>query len=292
MTKHPTGEQFLISSGRYTAVVTEVGATLRSLTVDGAQVLWTFGEDEAPRGSMGRQLLPWPNRIRDGRYTFEGVSRQLPITEVERLTALHGLGESRPWNLSECTDDSVTLTTTYYPQPGWDGILEARITHRLDDEGLTVIMEAANLGRVAFPFGYGAHPYIAADLSTARLTIPFRRELRVDAERLLPLSLGPVSAEHDFTLGRVVGDTTFDTAFVDPVDVWEITVESRGRRVTMWADDSLPWAQVFTPPSRDALAIEPMTCGPDAFNLGPTHDSLRVLQPGEATHSMWGIRIS
>ena len=70
MTILPTGQQFLIESGRYAAVVTEVGATLRSFTVDGAETLYTFAEDE-PAGSKGRQLVPWPNRIRDGRYTYE-----------------------------------------------------------------------------------------------------------------------------------------------------------------------------------------------------------------------------
>nr|WP_231980751.1 hypothetical protein [Tessaracoccus coleopterorum] len=64
-----------------------------------------------------------------------------------------------------------------------------------------------------------------------------------------------------------------------------------GHRVVFWADATQPWAQVYTNPTRDAMAIEPMTCGPDAFNEGPTHDSLTVLQPGETTTSVWGIRI-
>lgn len=287
----PTGEQFSISCGRYTAVVTEVGATLRSLTSEGSEILWTFAADEPPRGSMGRQLLPWPNRIRDGRYEFGGVSYQLPITEVPRNTALHGLGEGTPWRLVSRTRESVTLSTTHYPQSGWNAVLEARITHTLSDEGLTVRVEAVNQGTTPAPFGYGAHPYIAADLTEARLTLPFSRELRVDDERLLPLSLGTVTPEHDFIEGRTVGETQFDSAFVDPVDGWQITVEAGGRRVEMWADDSVRWAQVFTPPTRDALALEPMTCGPDAFNDGPTHDSMQTLAPGEATSCEWGIRV-
>ena len=76
MTALPTGQQYPISHGRYGVVVTEVGATLRSLTVDGTEVLYTFAEHEAPRGSMGRQLVPWPNRIRDGRYSFDGVDHR------------------------------------------------------------------------------------------------------------------------------------------------------------------------------------------------------------------------
>lgn len=292
MTTLPTGQQFLISSGRYAAVVTEVGATLRSLTVDGSEVLWTFAEDEAPRGSMGRQLVPWPNRIRDGRYSFDGIDHQLPITEVPRNTALHGLGEGMAWRLVSHTDDAVTLAATIYPQAGWAGVLDVHITHSVDEDGLRVTVEARNIGATRAPYGYGAHPYVAADLATATLTLPFEHELAVDAERLLPIEVGPVSAGHDFVEPHVVGDAVFDSAFVDPIGDWEITLETPERRVVFWADHTQRWAQVFTTPTRDAMAIEPMTCGPDAFNEGPTHDGVIVLEPGESTRSVWGIRVA
>ena len=100
MTLNPTGTQFTITHGRFAAVVTEVGATLRSLTFDGQEMLWTFAENEAPSGSMGRQLLPWPNRIRDGRYTFDGrdaTSCRSPRCRAH--TALHGLDEGVAWQL-------------------------------------------------------------------------------------------------------------------------------------------------------------------------------------------------
>ncbi len=292
MTTLPTGQQFPISSGRYTAVVTEVNSNLRSLTFDGAEILWTFAEDEAPRGSMGRQLVPWPNRIRDGRYTFNGVERQLPITEVARHVALHGLGDGTPWRVAARSDDAITLTTTIYPQRGWDGILEVAITHRLDENGLSVTVDARNVGEVSAPFGYGAHPYVAADLSRSRLTLPFGRELLVDPDRLLPISIADVTPEHDFVQTREIGETVFDTAFVDPIGGWEVTLETPEHRVLFWADETQPWVQIFTTPTRDAMAIEPMTCGPDAFNEGPTHDSVIVLEPGDQARSVWGIRVS
>lgn len=292
MTTLPTGLQFTITSGRYAAVITEVGATLRSLTVDGAEVLHTFAEDEAPRGSMGRQLVPWPNRIRDGRYSFDGVEHQLPITEVDRNTALHGLGEATAWELVSHTDDAVTMATTIYPQQGWANTLHVSIAHRLDADGLRVTVEARNVGTTRAPYGYGAHPYVAADLANSSLTLPFADELLVDPERLLPIAVAPVTAEHDFVATRPVGDTVFDTALVNPIGDWEITLETPQRRVVFWADETQPWAQVYTNPTRDAMAIEPMTCGPDAFNEGPTHDSLTILEPGQSTRSEWGIRVS
>lgn len=292
MTLNPTGTQYSISHGRYGAVVTEVGATLRSLTFDGQEVLHTFAEDEPPTGSMGRQLLPWPNRIRDGRYTFQGTAYQLPITEVPRHTALHGLDEGKPWQVVRHTEDEVVLTARYYPQRGWNAVLEASIGHRLGDDGLTITVEVTNVGGTSAPYGYGAHPYVAADLATAELTLPFAQELLVDPERLLPVEIAEVTPRHDFRRTRVIGDTEFDTALAGAAGPWELTLTSRGRTVTLWADETLPWGQVFTHPERIALAVEPMTCGPDAFNEGPTHDGLIVLEPGGSSRSVWGFRVS
>lgn len=293
MTVFPTGSQYHITAGDYDAVITEVGATLRSLTFGGDEVLHTFREDEAPRSSMGRQLVPWPNRIRDGRYTFEGRAFELPLTEPARHNALHGLGEGVAWQLISHTAAEVVLATTIYAQKGWDAVLEVEISHRVDaEDGLCVAVRARNVGSTRAPFGYGAHPYFAADLASASLTHAFAAELEVDPERLLPIRLSRVTAEHDFRGGRVMADTELDTAFTDVRGEWAVSLGTAGRTVTVWADETLPWGQLYTPPTRDAIAIEPMTCGPDAFNEGPTHDGLIVLDPGAGTSCTWGVRVT
>ena len=290
MTIKPTGQQHSISHGAFTAVVTEVGATLRSLQKDGVEILWTFDEDATPKGCAGQQLLPWPNRIRDGRYTFDGVEHQLDITEVPRNVALHGLAVHVPWKLVSQTDDSVVLEAIIYPQRGWDGLLKATIKHALTEEGLEVEVTAENIGDERLPYGYGAHPYVAADLSTTVLRTPFRKELLVD-ERLLPRAVSAVTEEHDFRDPRPLDDTTFDTAFVDPEGAWEVAVTTDRHTVTFWADDTMKWGQIFTNPTRTGIAVEPMTCGPDAFNEGPTSAGVIVLEPGESTSCTWGIRV-
>ena len=291
MTILPTGQQFLIESGRYAAVVTEVGATLRSFTVDGAETLYTFAEDE-PAGSKGRQLVPWPNRIRDGRYTYEGVTRQLAVNEIDRNTALHGLAQGAAWQVVRQASDEVVLSTVIYPQQGWDWVLEVAIGHRVDDAGLTVTVDAKNLGAGTAPYGYGTHPYVAADVATTRLTLPFAEELLVDPERLLPIEVAPVTAEHDFREPRAVGDTFFDTALTGAPSQWEVVLDLGDKTLAFWADETLPWVQIYTNPARDAIAVEPMTCGPDAFNEGPTRAGLITLAPGASTRSVWGIRAS
>jgi len=292
MSMHPTGEQYTISHGRFAAVVTEVGASLRSLTVDGQEWLWTFGEDEAPSASQGRQLLPWPNRIRDGRYSFDGVEYQLPITEVPRHTALHGLNDGFAWQLVSHTDTAVVQRHTFHPEAGWPGTLTATITQSVSDDGLRVLVDVTNKGDAAVPYGYGVHPYFAfKDVDDLILELPFKSELQVDEDRLLPVGLATVSRDNDFRTPRVLGGTVFDTAFACPTGQdWTARVVGPDHTVEVWADHTLPWVQVYTRPERDAIAVEPMTCGPDAFNKGQTHDGLIVVEPGGSHVATWGVR--
>lgn len=293
MTIAPTGTQYPLASGRYHAVVTEVGAVLRSLTVDGRERLWTFDEDQAPRSSMGRQLIPWPNRIRDGRYSFGDTDYQLPITEVPRHNASHGLGVGLPWELVSHTDDAITQRATYYPQAGWPFVLTAEITHRLSTDGISVTVEARNDGPTELPYGYGVHPYFAVPegVETARLRAPFSRRLLVD-DRMLPTDLVLIEGDYDLTDGVVIGDLLLDTAFTGTSGPWEVELTTARSTIAVWADETLPWCQLFIPTSRDAVAVEPMTCGPNAYNDGPTHGDLIVLQPGETHTATWGIRVS
>lgn len=287
----PTGEQYELSAGPWRAIVTEQGATLRSLTRDGTDVVKPFPADSLPASSQGQQLLPWPNRIRDGHYVFDGVDQQLPISEVDRNNAIHGLAGWVPWSLLEHTADSLTQSVRIMARPGWPGTLEAVLTHRLTDEGLDVEVTARNVGTSPLPFGYAAHPYLVLDAPIDEWTVnaPFTGWLEVD-DRLLPVAMHPMDDEHTLSADRPLGARRLDTAFtVRGQDRWEITVSHGDRSHTLWGDAALGWAQIYTPGARDALAVEPMTCGPDAFNEGPTHDGVIRLEPGEDVTVHWGI---
>ena len=156
----PTGTQYEISHGPWQAIVTEQGATLRSLHYEGTDVIKSFDADQSPTSSQGQQLLPWPNRIRDGHYTFDGMEQQLAVSEVDRHNAIHGLVAWSRWSLVEHTDTSVTQTIRIMARPGWPGTISVRLTHRLSDAGLAVEVTARNVGTTAVPFGYAAHPYL------------------------------------------------------------------------------------------------------------------------------------
>ena len=301
---YPTGEQYEITHGDQQAVVTEVGSAIRVYRVGGRDVVLGSPVDQPISAGRGQQLIPWPNRIRDGRYSFGGRTQQLALTEPARHNASHGLARHVPWQLVEHTASSVTQSVTLYPQPGWPGILRASITVALADDGLTVTLVADNIGDGDVPFGYGAHPYLTAGqdrVDELTLTVPAAQYLAVD-DRLLPASLEAVDGtDYDLRVPSLLGSRVLDTAFtaVETEDDgrWRVRLE-RGaaegddRFAELWAGEGFGWLQIYTgADQRDVgIAVEPMTCGPDAFNPGPTHDGMLVLPPGQEFRGQWGIR--
>ena len=298
----PTGEQWHLATGPDRLVVVEVGGGLRTWTRDGVDVLAGYAEDEPCTSGRGQQLVPWPNRIRDGRWTYGGVERQLPLTEVEHGNASHGLVRWAPWHLVEHTDSSLTLRHRLFPQPGWDWHLETRTTYAVSADGLTVTTVVTNVGDRSAPFGYGAHPYVAigdAAVGEVEVCVPGATWVEVD-DRLIPTGTHPVEGTaYDFREQRAIGTQRLDTAYTDLVTHdgrWTVTVAAPGRPVVdVWGEAAaFPWAQVFSgkgeadQSGEHGVAVEPMTCPPDAFNSGV---SLVTIEPGASWSGTWGISV-
>lgn len=291
----PSGTQYPLAHGDFRAVVTEVGATLRSLSVRGEELLWGFDEHEPGPGAAGVSMAPWPNRVRDGAYRWEGEAYQLPVNEVLHNNAIHGLVHDVPWTLAARTDESVTLECVVhprrFPEPSWPGALLVRVRYALDDDGLAVHFEAENCSDVPLPLGYGPHPYFAFPaIDDVEIRSPFTKQLTVD-ERLLPTGIVDVEDAADFREPRPLGDVVLDTAFTGVEGPWQLSLETEARTVEVWADGAFRWVQLFTHPTRGALAVEPMTCGPDALNEGVTHADLIRLEPGDRAQAAWGVRV-
>jgi len=283
--------------------VVEVGGGLRSYAFRGRDVLAGYPRDARCSAGRGQLLMPWPNRIRDGRYSFAGQDHQLALTEPDRGHAIHGLVRWAIWSVLEQTEDTVTLGCRLRPQQGWEWSLDLSVTYALTASGLTVTPRVRNVGTNAAPFGFGAHPYLSVGedrVDEVEVGIPAASLLEVD-DRLLPVGLVAVDdTDHDFRTPRLLGELALDTAYtnvvVDADGCWRVTLAHprTGRVVTLWADaTAYPWLQVFTGdslplPARRAsgIAVEPMTCPPDAFNTG---DDLLVLAPGQEFAAPWGI---
>jgi aldose 1-epimerase len=298
----PSGEQIEIRAGDQRVVVVEVGGGLRSYTAGGRDVLDGYGEEEMASAGRGQVLMPWPNRLEDGVYEFGGGRHQLPLNEPDARNAIHGLVRWEAWAVEERHEDRVVLAHTLHPQPGYPFSLELRIEYALADEGLRVTSTSTNIGRDACPYGAGAHPYLTLGtqtVDTLHLRAPGRTVIQFDG-RGRPAGSGPVDGtDYDFRQPRPIGTTRLDNAFTDlerdgdGLARVELRRPDDGTALSLWLDESYPYLQLFTGDplpsvSRRSLAVEPMTCAPNAFRSG---EGLRVLEPGESTTGTWGIRV-
>ena len=289
----PSGEQVELAHGAQEAVVTGVGAGLRRYSARGRAVLDGYEADQLCPSGRGQLLAPWPNRIEDGSYELGGRTYQLALDEPERRNAIHGLVRWSAWSVTERTSERVVLRHTLHPSPGYPFALDFRVEYALGEDGLSVRVEATNVGAEPCPYGAGQHPYlaVATDLvDDVELRVPAATVLQSN-ERGLPVGASPVAAELDFREARQIGATVLDHCFTG----LERDAGGRARvrlgETTLWVDESWPYVMVFTGDplpdvARRSVAVEPMTCAPNAFRTG---DGLVVLEPGETHSGSWGI---
>jgi aldose 1-epimerase len=298
----PSGQQFVLTSGDQRAVVTEVGAGLRAYAVGDRDVVDGFPEDEMATIGRGQVLLPWPNRIEDGQYEFAGRLHQTPISEPARHNALHGLTRWVNWTPVEQARDRVLMSLILHPQDGYPFTLRFDVDYRLSAGGLAIQTTATNLGEQAAPYGAGQHPYFTLGTLIDQALLKMPALMRLEAnDRLIPTGrvLPNRGTAYDFLELRPIGSVKMDTAFANLVadsdGLIRVHLQAPGGdpRITVWMEPVYRFLMVYTPDAipdrarrRQSIAIEPMTCAPNAFRSG---DGLIVLQPGEARSSSWGV---
>lgn len=297
-----SGRPFSLSGHGYEAEVAAVGATLRMLRHDHRDLVVPFDADEVRPAYRGATLAPWPNRVVDGRYRFADVGHQLPVTEPERGHALHGLLAWSAYADRIVEQDRVVLVATIEPQTGYPFRIEVEVEYRLDADGLTQTATARNTGADAAPWGTGPHPYLVGGegrVDDWTLSLPASEVLTVTEDRLIPTGLEAIDRhpEWDFRMPRQIGDVFIDHAFTALAREdgrAEVRVTGAdGSGVAMSWDESCPWVQIHTADNpalpaahRAGLAVEPMTCPPDAFNSGT---DLVILAPGDEHTAAWRI---
>lgn len=303
MSTPPTGEQYALhhdgSHGRVEAIITSVAAALRHLTVDGHDLVQGFDEHVTPPFGCGIVLVPWPNRVRDGRWVHDGATLQLDLTEVDRTNAIHGLLRNTPYQLVDTSDDAVTLGAAVVPQHGYPFHLWTTVEYRLTGNGIRVTHSVTNLGDQPAPYAVGTHPFLRVGAhSVDDLTITARTvEHVIVDDRLNPLGFEPATGEWDLTAGRQVSELALDDAFRLEPDADGITrtvlAAPDGSETEMWQDGDWEWLQLFITrnyPTSDgpvaAIAVEPMTAPADSFNSGI---GLRWIEPGASWSGRWGI---
>ena len=295
----PSGEQFRLAFDDQVATVVEIGAAVREFRVGARDVFQSYAESAFSTGFHGAVLVPWPNRLADGRYEFDGEQYQLPISEPARMTALHGLSPWQRWSVVELEPDRVLLRLALLPSPGYPFFLDTTVEYRLDEQGLKVRTTSRNVGDRACPYAAGFHPWLSAgaallDECTVSLDATHRF---VTDDRLLPIAEEAVAGtRYDFSEPRKLGSLVLDDAFSGVLRgtdglAWVKLAAPDGRTAAIWMDASCDYWQLCTGDmlpahqARRGLAAEPMTAAPNAFVTGR---GLRRLEPGASVTTIWG----
>jgi len=305
------GPQYLLENDGVRLEVAALAAALRSLSVDGVQLTEPYGRETVAPMGCGMVLAPWPNRVRDAVWQWEGETQLLDVTEPKLHNASHGLLRNTGYALVQRAPTSLTLGALIAPQHGWPFLLDTRVSYELDADGVTVTHEVTNLSERTAPWAVGAHPYFrVGDVPSEELTVTLTGATRLELdERSNPVGVHPVDdgdGSYDLRDGRPARGLTLNTGYGElanrdgRADVAWLTAPD-GSCTTLWADAAFGWIQAYTPSdfpreSADgdhgpgvglAIALEPMTAPPNALNSGI--DLIR-LEPGASWAGSWGVR--
>ncbi|MEA2302090.1 MAG: aldose 1-epimerase [Solirubrobacteraceae bacterium] len=304
MAVHPSGDQFEITDGDQRATIVEVGGAVREYEVGGRPVLDPFPVGAMCDGAHGTPLIPWPNRLADGRYRWDGADYRVDLTEPAKHNAIHGFLRWRPWRALERAADRVVMGARLYPLSGYPFGVEVSVAYALGPGGLEVTTTATNIGDRACPFGSGHHPYLSPGsglVDDCRLEVPAATRITTDEERQLPVGREAVEGTpYDFRVARRVGDQQIDFAFTDLSRAEDGLAVTRltgpdGRSAELWVDEHHPIFEIFTGDTlrpdrrRQGLGVEPMTCPPNAFQTG---EGVVRLEPGQTVTTRWGVRLA
>ena len=281
-----------------------MGATLRAYAVGRHPVLDGFGADEWSHSGRGQVLAPWPNRLADGRYEFNGVRAQAALDEPERRNAIHGLVRWMPWTLQTRHQNQLSLRLQLHPSPGYPFSLLLELEYHVGREGLTVTTRAQSLEEGPIPFGLGFHPYLDRRARDGRRGDP----ARAGAPHPRPRRPGAADRARSRRSRAPSGTSPRRASWARrcstrPTPRLERDADGLARAdldapggvggATLWVDAGFPYLMVYTGDTlgevqrrRRAVAIEPMTCPPNALRTGK---DVIDLQPGQEWTARWGI---
>ena len=305
MAPSPSGEQFEIRYGEQRATIVEVGGGIREYLDGDRDVLQPYAIDAICDGAHGAPLIPWPNRLADGRFSFDGSDHQLALSEPEKGNAIHGLLRWRNWALLDRSPDRVVVGTRLHPMTGWPWPLDVSIAYALGEDGLSVETRARNVGDAPCPYACGQHPYLSPGagetVDHCSLELPARIRIDTDEERQLPVGREPVDgSKYDFRSPRELGSLALDYAFTELKRdaaglAWLRLGCPDGRTVELWIDHSYPVLEVYSADTlapdrrRRGLGAEPMSAPPNALATG---ELVVRLEPGEEHLARWGVRLA
>jgi aldose 1-epimerase len=245
----------------------------------------------------GAKLSPFPNRIKEGAYVFNGTRYALP--KNDNIHALHGLIWNVPFtikeqNVTEHTAQLILFKHYQKADPGFPFDYTIEIEYTLEDRQFSCQTNITNNSPMAIPIGDGWHPYLStgSPIDELKLQLPSAKKIETN-DSLIPT-------------GRYIRDTTFESAThihntllddcfeLEPIErIVETLLIDEHKQLTLvlWqkvSSHGYNFVHVYTPPDRQSIAIEPTSCAPDAFN---NKNGLMVLDPMESVELVFGIRL-
>lgn len=297
-----------VLSGEYVTIIHDYGTNINELVLQANKkniplLRGTNDSREMAKKQWfkGAKLAPFPNRVKDGKYKFNGKDYQMPRNGDAKKNSIHGFLFNKPFDLISHSESSTECNVEFefthngkhegYPFP-----FRMNIVYALSEDGFECVTTVKNMGKEAMPFGDGWHPYFKTGTLVDRLQLilPDCEELEVDGGLIPTGKKKPYTRFSDLeTIGKTEFDTPFaikvrerdDTAYIQLYD------PDRNFQITLWQEvgkNKYNYFQIYIPQDRQSIAIEPMTCAPDAFNNGI---GLIVLEPGESFTGTYGVTL-
>lgn len=292
--------EVLLRAGDLRCSVSPFGASLRRLWSEKAgtpqrDLLWGYSGTANKKGGQGDVLIPFPGRVAGGTYEFGGKRHELAKNDKEGPNAIHGFVRSKRWEQGPTGPAAVQFRTNIAAtdQPGYPFDLDVGVGYELLDTGLACAFVLHNRGEGPAAVGAGFHPYLATPGGVDAVSLQVPASKVVEFEGLLPTGrVLDVPRELDFRQARPVGATRLNHCLTGLACDEDGFARVRVGDLELWMDGNFPYLVLYTgdalgADARRGLAVEPMTCATDAFNRPEW--GLRVLQPGETMHGVWGV---
>ncbi|MES2206646.1 MAG: aldose 1-epimerase [Pseudomonadota bacterium] len=226
-------------------------------------------------------LVPFSNRIKEGKFSFMGKHYQVPINYLGYPHTSHGHGWERPWKVESHTSTHCILSFAFNDPVIWPFPYTSRQEFILHDQSLIISLSLTNSGDQPMPAGLGLHPYFPKPLGTT-LQATIKHLWEID-ETVIPTQRVSAPAEYDFSAPKSLDHARLDHCFDGYKGVMQITWPHQPVGLKVTSSPNLQHFVVYTPSDKDFFCAEPVSHMPDAINRSSElSNGLKILNPGES----------
>jgi aldose 1-epimerase len=263
------------------------GASLQELTLNGYNLIKPMHPLNYSTTYASSIMFPFANRIKDGIYEFNGDRHQLDINEKELNNALHGLVYNKTFDVlsSKTTDDYASVVLCYNENKkaaGFPYHYTIKLEFILTQCTLNLKIEVKNTDSTIFPFTIGWHPYfLSSDLYNSSIIFDSNEKVKLDSQNITQ----SIEAYENINVLKIK-DQRMDDCFI--LKTKNVEFQTPKYRLKINTSEKESFLQLYTPPYKNTIAIEPTTGISDSFNNGI---GLKILKPKEVYHIEWNLKI-